>query len=53
MKDILGPYSQTVGSEYVPEFVAYWLANPDQHDSLKAAAPLSSQMAETLVNWAA
>lgn len=53
MKDILGPYSQTVGSEYVPEFVAYWLANPTQHDTLKATAPLSSQMAETMVNWAA
>ena len=51
MKDTLGIYSQTKASEYVPEFTAYWLLHADQQDSLRAIAPLTAQLAETLIAW--
>lgn len=51
MKDTLGIYSQTKASEYVPEFTAYWMLHADQQDSLRAIAPLTAQLAETLAIW--
>lgn len=51
MKDTLGIYSQTKASEYIPEFTAYWLLHADQQDSLRVIAPLSAQLAETLIAW--
>lgn len=49
VKPFLGEYSQSNPREYLAEFVAYWLLNPDQQAELSRLAPETSRLALELI----
>lgn len=48
MQLTLGDYSQQNSSEYLADFVAYWLLYPEAHSTLRIIAPQSAVLAEEL-----
>lgn len=48
MQATLGDYSQLSASEYLADFVAYWLLHPEMHNFLYISAPQSAVLAQEL-----
>lgn len=48
--DIIGPYAGLSASEYLAEFVSYWLLHPNDQATLQAAAPQTVVLTDYLLH---